>query len=232
VAQSTTVSASVRLRPTRIGFLVRPDDMAAIRQVMQVCTCLWGGGYNPIIPVCTALPEAWRDPPFREITGPQLAHGYIRFFEPDVFIETHDGLAAEVGVVDGELDFGEPRTIPIVRFQIPILTRCRGRSERAWSMSIGAEAVIAWLDEHGVKAIPSDSGRIAEQVLLSVGGIRGTTLLADRDTLRLLNDMAKSVRRYADRTIVPDGRGDGAGSCRMVSAAAYSSLGRCCKRRR
>jgi len=49
----------------------------------------------------------------------------------------------------------------------------------------GAEAVIAWLDEHGVKASPSDSGRIAEQVLVSVGGIRGTTLLADRDTLKL-----------------------------------------------
>jgi ribosomal protein S27E len=65
----------------------------------------------------------------------------------------------------------------------------------------GAEAVIAWLDEHGVKASPSDSGRIAEQVLVSVGGIRGTTLLADRDTLKLLDDMAKSVRRYADGTI-------------------------------
>ena len=65
----------------------------------------------------------------------------------------------------------------------------------------GAEAVIAWLDEHGVKASPSDSGRIAEQVLVSVGGVLGTALLADRDTLKLLNDMAKSVRRYANGTI-------------------------------
>ena len=116
---STTMSASVRLRPTRIGFLVRPDDMAAVRQVMQVCTCLWGGIYNPIIPVCAALPKAWRDPPFREITGPELARGYIRFFEPDVFVETHDGLAAEVGLLDGQLEFGEPRTIPISTFSDP-----------------------------------------------------------------------------------------------------------------
>ncbi len=111
--QMTTLSASVRLRPTRIGFLVRPDDTAAVRQVMQVCTCLWGGIYNPIIPVCTALPGAWRDPPFREITGPQLARGYLKFFEPDVFVETQDGLAAEIGLADTQLEYGEPRTIPI-----------------------------------------------------------------------------------------------------------------------
>jgi hypothetical protein len=65
----------------------------------------------------------------------------------------------------------------------------------------GADAVIAWLDEHGVKASPSDPGRIAGQILVSVGGVRGTALLADRDTLKLLDHMAKSVRRHADGTI-------------------------------
>ncbi len=116
---STTVSASVRLRPTRIGFLVRLDDMAAVRQAMQVCTCLWGGIYNPIIPVCTTLPEAWRDPPCRDVTGIQLARGYIKFFEPDVFVETQDGLANEIGLSDAELEYGEPRAIPISVFSDP-----------------------------------------------------------------------------------------------------------------
>ena len=115
----TTLSASLRLRPTRIGFLVRPDDLVGIRQVMQVCTCLWDGIYNPIIPVCATLPDAWRHPHFREITGPELARGYIRFFEPDVFVETQDGLAAEIGLPDRELEFGEPRTIPISAFSDP-----------------------------------------------------------------------------------------------------------------
>ncbi len=109
----TTLSASLRLRPTRIGFLVRPDDMAAVRQIMQVCTCLWGGVYNPIIPVCTTLPDSWRDSSFCDKTGLQLAHGYIKFFEPDVFVEAQDGLAAEVGLLDSQLEYGEPRTIPI-----------------------------------------------------------------------------------------------------------------------
>jgi len=54
--------------------------------------------------------------PIREITGPKLALGYIRFFEPDVFVETHDGLAAEVGLGDDLLELGEPRIIPISTF--------------------------------------------------------------------------------------------------------------------
>jgi hypothetical protein len=78
-----------------------------------------GGIYNPIIPVCATLPDAWRDPHFREITGPQLARGYTKFFEPDVFVETQDGLAAEVGLADGQLEYGEPRTIPISAFSDP-----------------------------------------------------------------------------------------------------------------
>ena len=91
----------------------------AVRQIMQVCTCLWGGIYNPIIPVCTTLPDAWRNPPFRELSGPELAKGYIRFFEPDVFVETCGGLAAEAGLLDSQLEFDEPRTIPISAFSDP-----------------------------------------------------------------------------------------------------------------
>jgi hypothetical protein len=88
----TTLSASVRLRPTRIGFLVRPDDFAALRQVMQVCTCLWGGVYNPIIPVCAALPEAWRDPPFRELSGRVMVPA-----SPEAWIVTATGFLLSLG---------------------------------------------------------------------------------------------------------------------------------------
>jgi hypothetical protein len=69
----------------------------------------------------------------------------------------------------------------------------------------GTDSVIAWLDEHGVKANPSDPGRIAEQVLVSVGGVRGAALLADRATLKLLDHIAKSVLCHVDGTIVSAG---------------------------
>ena len=54
------VSATVRLRPTRIALLVRPSDLTSIRRFMRACTCLWGGVYNPIIPVFRSCPPDWR----------------------------------------------------------------------------------------------------------------------------------------------------------------------------
>jgi hypothetical protein len=54
------LTAEIRLRPTRIGFLVRPSDLASVRSIMRVCTCLWGGAYNPIIPVFARPPPEWK----------------------------------------------------------------------------------------------------------------------------------------------------------------------------
>ena len=43
-------------------------------------------------------------------------------------------------------------------------------------------------------------GRVVEQVLDAVRGIQGARLLSDRPTLELLDDMARSVRRFSDGT--------------------------------
>ena len=86
-----TLSASLRLRPTRIGFLVDPTDSELLKQIFQVCTCLWGGLYNPIIPVCSEVPQSWHDNPFPTPSPADLANGYIKFFEPDVFVEAKAG---------------------------------------------------------------------------------------------------------------------------------------------
>jgi hypothetical protein len=59
---------------------------------------LWGGIFNPIIPVTTKLPDAWRREPYRELSGTGLADAFIRFFEPDVFVEAEKGLATKAGV--------------------------------------------------------------------------------------------------------------------------------------
>ncbi len=109
----TVLSATLRLRPTRIGFLVDPMDMAAVRQVMQICTCLWGGVYNPIIPVCASIPESWKSPPLRDPTGTQLANGYIDFFEPDIYVEAAPGLSTHLNIKGRELDLGQGRVSSI-----------------------------------------------------------------------------------------------------------------------
>jgi len=86
-----------RLRPIRIGFLVRPSDKKSLRQIMRINACLWGGSYNPIIPVFTKHPKEWKNDPFL-ISGKEITRGYIKFFEPDVFVEAEAGLIGKVGL--------------------------------------------------------------------------------------------------------------------------------------
>ena len=72
---------------------------------MRVCTCLWGGVFNPIIPVCKTFPDAWNLPPFSNPTASELANGYINFFEPDVYVEAEDGLSNDLNIKKFELSF-------------------------------------------------------------------------------------------------------------------------------
>lgn len=109
----TTLSASLRLRPTRIGFLVDPLDRNSLQKIFRVCTCLWGGAYNPIIPVCDTLPDDWRNRPLPGPTPIELTKGYLGFFEPDVFVEAVPGLAEKARIPRTNLQFGESRVVLI-----------------------------------------------------------------------------------------------------------------------
>jgi hypothetical protein len=92
------LSVEILLRPTRIGFLTRPTDLASVRAIMRACTCLWGGVFNPIIPIFKRAPMEWRPEIYRRFKGAEVAKGYARFFEPDVYVETEKGLLEEAGL--------------------------------------------------------------------------------------------------------------------------------------
>ena len=92
------INANIRLRPIRIGFLVRPNDLASVQEVMRYCAAVWGGVYNPIIPVFSKPPKSWASDPFDRVRGIGVAKGYIRFFEPDVYVEAEKGLLELVGL--------------------------------------------------------------------------------------------------------------------------------------
>jgi hypothetical protein len=92
------LSADIVLRPTRIGFLAQPTDLASVRAIMRTCTCLWGGIFNPIIPVFQREPKEWRSAKDRRCRGAEVAKGYARFFEPDVYVEARRGLLEEAGL--------------------------------------------------------------------------------------------------------------------------------------
>ena len=42
------LTANVRLRPIRLGFLVQPDDDERLLEVFRINTCLGGGKFNPV----------------------------------------------------------------------------------------------------------------------------------------------------------------------------------------
>ena len=108
-----SLNGELKLRPIRIGFLVRPSDLSSLRKVFQICSCMWGGMYNPIIPVSRSRPAAWRQGYRNRPSGRQLAMGYVRFFEPDVFVETETGLAQSVGIADETRSWLYPRVISL-----------------------------------------------------------------------------------------------------------------------
>jgi hypothetical protein len=114
------LSAEILLRPTRIGFLTSPTDLAAVRAIMRTCTCLWGGVFNPIIPVFKRAPEEWRPEIFQRFKGAEVAKGYARFFEPDVYVETKKGLLeqAGLGALRGEHTL-YPQVITLKEFLTP-----------------------------------------------------------------------------------------------------------------
>ncbi len=77
---------TVTLRPIKFATLVDPSDRDALLQAIQINTFLWGGTYNPIIPVFQKTPSNWShlplDPPSPEL----IISGYVRFFDPDILI--------------------------------------------------------------------------------------------------------------------------------------------------
>ena len=123
----TDLSATIRLRPTRIALLVRPSDLLSIRRFMRICVCLWGGAYNPIIPVFRNRPRDWRPDVPDSLTGAQIARGYVEFFEPDVFVEAEPNLLERIGL-------SALRTTPVLNSPVispDALLACR--RNRDWS---------------------------------------------------------------------------------------------------
>lgn len=114
----TDLTANVRLRPTRIGYLVSPSDRKSIRKIMRINACLWGGVYNPIIPIFRNTPKEWREERFHNMSGRDVAEGYIKFFEPDVYVEAKDGLLNKAGLGSLRKDRYDSSVISLENFSI------------------------------------------------------------------------------------------------------------------
>ncbi len=94
--------------------------MVSICKIMRACACLWGGIYNPIIPVFRVPPKEWRVERFERVRGGAVAKGYINFFEPDVFVEAEDGLLEEAGLGALREEYRlDKHVLPLEKFLTP-----------------------------------------------------------------------------------------------------------------
>jgi hypothetical protein len=57
-------------------------------------------------------------------------------------------------------------------------------------LQLGRDAITGWLSERKITAVPSDAGRVAEQIIRSVGGLHSCALFAEEDIVKLLDNMA------------------------------------------
>jgi hypothetical protein len=73
-------------RPIKIGFVVNPADAGAIRTAIETSTFLWGGQYNPLIPLYSRKPRYW-DSFFERFDRQAVLRGYLDAFDPD-FVTT------------------------------------------------------------------------------------------------------------------------------------------------
>ena len=94
---------------------------------MRICACLWGGVYNPIIPVFRNRPRDWRPDVPDLLTGAQIGRGYVDFFEPDVFVEAESNLLERIGLGAIRTTTGLRRPV------IPLDALLACRRNRDWS---------------------------------------------------------------------------------------------------
>ncbi|MGC1300915.1 MAG: hypothetical protein WA840_00950 [Caulobacteraceae bacterium] len=68
-----TLRVDLRYRPLRVAWVIGPDDIGAFRAAVRLSHTLWGGRYNPIIPVSR-----------------QEAGDFVELFQPDLIIDVGD----------------------------------------------------------------------------------------------------------------------------------------------
>jgi hypothetical protein len=77
----------VKLRPIKLAFLVEPTDRKAILEAMQISSFLWGGIYNPIIPIFSRAPKVWKKgDPISRYKGKEILAGYLEAYNPDYVV--------------------------------------------------------------------------------------------------------------------------------------------------
>src|SRR5438034_775438 len=78
-------SLQITTRPLRFALLVDLADKDSLQQAFAINSTVWGGFYNPLVPIFNRAPRRW-DKMFRPPKAQEIVEGYIRAFDPDVLL--------------------------------------------------------------------------------------------------------------------------------------------------
>ncbi|MGH7298153.1 MAG: hypothetical protein ACRELB_24650, partial [Polyangiaceae bacterium] len=96
--KTPTITAHRRIRPIRFAFAVDPRRREHLMSAFRVNTVLWGGRFNPIVPVFGRAPKGWGTPS----SAAEIVRGILDVFEPD-FVVTPKGMdVAKFGVAPSQ----------------------------------------------------------------------------------------------------------------------------------
>jgi len=83
---------NIKVRPIKLAFLVCPNDTKQILESIRINTTLWGGTYNPIIPIYKRIPKVWVDKPLKSPSVKTIILGYIKAYDPDILVQISDDI--------------------------------------------------------------------------------------------------------------------------------------------
>ncbi len=87
---SGNVSLTLTLRPIKLAFLVELSDKRAIHTAIEINSLLWGGAYNPIVPVFRRKPTNWERLPLTRLKPSDIVRGYLDAYDPDFVVPLGD----------------------------------------------------------------------------------------------------------------------------------------------
>ncbi len=79
-------SIDIKTRPLKLLFLIKPNDKKALREAMRINSSIWGGVYNPIIPLYFRTPDAWKEKGLKTKPVNFFIKGYLTAFDPDIIV--------------------------------------------------------------------------------------------------------------------------------------------------
>ena len=82
-----TSEISIKLRPIKLAFLVDMKDTNAVLEAIKINTFLWGGRFNPIIPVFSRTSKIWQKRTFGNKSAKDIIAGYVNAYDPDFIVQ-------------------------------------------------------------------------------------------------------------------------------------------------